>query len=96
MFPQPVHLDLHHRRTPRTTALIVAATGCLLAGIGTPTASIAATAEPLRVRFYTPCTIDSSSLPHTADAAAHWLATCYQTSQLPHTADAVGGWLADG
>ena len=44
-------------------------------------------------RLNVPCDIDPAYLPRTADAAASWMATCYEIERLPRTADAVDHWL---
>ncbi len=90
MFTQPVHP--HPTRRLATATAAVWAAAALFAGTGAPTA-VGAPAEAQPTQFSTPCTIDPAYLPQTPDAAAHWLATCYEVPQLPRTADAIDHWL---
>lgn len=68
----------------RSTALLVGVAACLLSGVG-PAAASASSPTAWSGTFYTPCDVDPSVLPHTADAAAAWLSTCYDIDKLPRT-----------
>ena len=68
------------------------ATPTTLGGVATTQAATAATTGSQG--FLVRCGVDPAELPQTADAAEHWLSTCYSISQLPHTADAIEHWLS--
>lgn len=73
-------------------AAVASVVACLTAG-ALASATAAVGSESPATRLFTPCTVDRSELPRTADAAAYWLSTCYDVEQLPRTADAVDHWL---
>lgn len=75
-----------------SAALGLLAVGATFSGVASAQAAPPATAGSQR--FFVRCDIDPAQLPRTADAAEHWLSTCYRISQLPHTADAIDHWLS--
>ena len=58
-----------------STALGILAAGAAFSGAASAQAHSADPTEPQR--FYVPCDVDRARLPHTADAAEHWLSGCY-------------------
>jgi hypothetical protein len=60
------------------TALGILAAGITFSGAASAQAQSSAPTEPRR--FYVPCDVDRAKLPHTADAAEHWLSGCYRVS----------------
>lgn len=68
-------------RRPSKGALIGTALGILAAAttVSGAASAQAQSSEPTEPqRFYVSCDVDRGRLPHTADAAEHWLSGCYR------------------